>query len=176
MPEPKSKRTSVACRRCRRLRIKCVQEEPGTFPCVQCRKADTAESCAVPQRGDDRDRRHRVRQYFYREEHQRPSSRQSESLPFTSQQHRPRQSLSRDGISVYTDDGTLSPLAARRIRVYEASDVWTLLPPHDDLMAGTRVFVKTCIQVSLVLISAGRLLFEGTRVRYCICGAAFAAK
>lgn len=37
---------------------------------------------------------------------------------------------------------------ARRIEVYAASDdIWSLLPPHDELIQGCRVFLTTCLQV-----------------------------
>ena len=42
----------------------------------------------------------------------------------------------------------LSPAVARRIEVYAASDdIWSLLPPHEELIQGCRVFLTTCLQV-----------------------------
>ncbi|KIW19657.1 hypothetical protein PV08_00231 [Exophiala spinifera] len=41
---------------------------------------------------------------------------------------------------------TLSPMTARKMQVY-TSDVWSLLPPHEELIQGCRIFVTTCIQI-----------------------------
>ncbi|KAI5824388.1 hypothetical protein K523DRAFT_122477 [Schizophyllum commune Tattone D] len=53
-PPVKLKRGSVACKRCRRLRSKCVHEN-ATPPCVSCRDAGAAEAaeCFFPRRGED---------------------------------------------------------------------------------------------------------------------------
>ncbi|KAL1706778.1 hypothetical protein EV121DRAFT_289163 [Schizophyllum commune] len=53
-PPVKLKRGSVACKRCRRLRSKCVHEN-ATPPCVSCRDAGPAEAaeCFFPRRGED---------------------------------------------------------------------------------------------------------------------------
>ncbi len=43
------------------------------------------------------------------------------------------------------------PASPRRLKVYAASDdIWNLLPPHAELVAGCRVFLATCLQVGFV--------------------------
>ncbi|CAK7217398.1 hypothetical protein SBRCBS47491_003151 [Sporothrix bragantina] len=76
----KPKRSSVACRRCRRLRTKCLQAEPGSDrpgrqqnncnglpPCLPCREAgpDITKECTYATRGDNADRRFRIKRISY---------------------------------------------------------------------------------------------------------------
>ena len=50
-PPPKQKRSSVACRRCRRLRSKCVKEEGGRGVCRGCIDAGVPNECQFLPRG-----------------------------------------------------------------------------------------------------------------------------
>ncbi|KAF9255994.1 hypothetical protein L218DRAFT_261253 [Marasmius fiardii PR-910] len=50
-PPPKQKRSSVACRRCRRLRAKCVKEEGGQGLCRGCIDAGVPNECQFLPRG-----------------------------------------------------------------------------------------------------------------------------
>ncbi|KAI1079693.1 hypothetical protein F5B20DRAFT_543271 [Whalleya microplaca] len=53
-PAPK-RRAPIACRRCRRMRSKCIHEKAP--PCKSCREANVPEECVFPRRGDsDQDR------------------------------------------------------------------------------------------------------------------------
>ncbi|CAK7223802.1 hypothetical protein SCUCBS95973_005304 [Sporothrix curviconia] len=76
----KPKRSSVACRRCRRLRTKCLQVEAGSDypghqqnsrsgppPCLPCREAgpDIIKECTYATRGDNADRRFRIKRVSY---------------------------------------------------------------------------------------------------------------
>lgn len=63
-PPPARRRGTVACRRCRRLRTKCVHGPECQAPCEACRSAgpSTAADCTFPRRGEkdvDRDFRRR---------------------------------------------------------------------------------------------------------------------
>lgn len=63
-PPPARRRGTVACRRCRRLRTKCVHGPECQAPCEACRAAGpaTAAGCSFPRRGEkdvDRDFRRR---------------------------------------------------------------------------------------------------------------------
>ncbi|KAF1809996.1 hypothetical protein P152DRAFT_145483 [Eremomyces bilateralis CBS 781.70] len=44
----------------------------------------------------------------------------------------------------------LSPSVARKVEIYSATDIWNLLPPHEELMQGCRVFLTTCLQVGFI--------------------------
>ncbi|KAJ3823236.1 hypothetical protein F5880DRAFT_1568626 [Lentinula raphanica] len=50
-PPPKQKRSSVACRRCRRLRAKCVKEERDGGLCRGCIDAGVPNECEFLPRG-----------------------------------------------------------------------------------------------------------------------------
>lgn len=88
---PKPKRSSVACRRCRRLRTKCLQAEGvndrphnsrnGPPPCLPCREAgpDVTKECTYATRGDNADRRFRIKRISYGDVMVQPSS--SGSVP-----------------------------------------------------------------------------------------------
>ncbi|KAH9897589.1 hypothetical protein F4778DRAFT_241921 [Xylariomycetidae sp. FL2044] len=64
---PKLKRSSIACRRCRRLRTKCLQDGQPQTPCLPCRRAGPSEarSCAFAERGDNADRKVRTMKFTH---------------------------------------------------------------------------------------------------------------
>jgi hypothetical protein len=150
----RQKRTSVACRRCRRLRIKCIQDH-GKLPCAQCRSAGSSEShtCAIPKRGDDRDRRYRIK-YPQERDLVRPNE-SATSMAATAATtamtivEDATWSSPRSGSPRNVGIDHLSPLTARKIEIYSTSDIWSLLPPHEELIRGARVFVTTCLQVGM---------------------------
>jgi hypothetical protein len=150
IPGRKPRRTSVACRRCRRLRIKCVQEQ-NQLPCQPCRNAGASEmsECARPRRGDDQDRR-------YRTHTQRDESSEA-TMQQETQQVRHGEPASTDEPLALGDAAlatwsptTFSPHTARRIEIYSSSDLWQLLPPLPELIAGANVFVTNCLQVGFI--------------------------
>ncbi|KAI3390778.1 hypothetical protein diail_8679 [Diaporthe ilicicola] len=68
-PPPPRRRGTVACRRCRRLRTKCLHGPESNPPCEACRSAgpQTASECSFPRRGEkDTDRDFRRRQPAHR--------------------------------------------------------------------------------------------------------------
>lgn len=68
-PPPPRRRGTVACRRCRRLRTKCLHGPDSNPPCEACRSAgpQTASECSFPRRGEkDVDRDFRRRQPAHR--------------------------------------------------------------------------------------------------------------
>ncbi|KAG8161061.1 hypothetical protein KVR01_009325 [Diaporthe batatas] len=68
-PPPPRRRGTVACRRCRRLRTKCLHGPESNPPCEACRSAgpQTASECSFPRRGEkDVDRDFRRRQPAHR--------------------------------------------------------------------------------------------------------------
>ncbi|KAL1901437.1 hypothetical protein Sste5346_001842 [Sporothrix stenoceras] len=233
---PKPKRSSVACRRCRRLRTKCLQAEGtndrsshqqnnrnGPPPCLPCREAgpDVTKECTYATRGDNADRRFRIKRISYGDVMIQPSS--SGSVP-------PSASVSVSASRASSVSSSVNPLPApqrmattttavpmlaspveddietvdndddeddeerfirgplirsrrqnsssshnnhfhhhhnshgrpshapppipaspRRLQVYAASDdIWNLLPPHAELLAGCRVFLATCLQVGFI--------------------------
>ncbi|KAI0020664.1 hypothetical protein F4780DRAFT_358819 [Xylariomycetidae sp. FL0641] len=55
---PVKRRAPIACRRCRRMRSKCIHEK--TAPCKACREANVPDECVFPSRGSvDQDRQFR---------------------------------------------------------------------------------------------------------------------
>ncbi|KAI5921146.1 hypothetical protein F4810DRAFT_376425 [Camillea tinctor] len=55
---PVKRRAPIACRRCRRMRSKCIHDKAP--PCKSCKEANVPEECVFPSRGDvDQDRQFR---------------------------------------------------------------------------------------------------------------------
>ncbi|KAI1501631.1 hypothetical protein F5X99DRAFT_381949 [Biscogniauxia marginata] len=55
---PVKRRAPIACRRCRRMRSKCVHDKAA--PCKSCKEANVPDECEFPSRGDvDQDRQFR---------------------------------------------------------------------------------------------------------------------
>ncbi|KAJ9134089.1 Fungal-specific transcription factor domain-containing protein [Pleurostoma richardsiae] len=177
-PVSKPKRSSVACRRCRRLRTKCLQDEHHLTPCLPCRDAGPAiaKDCAFASRGDNADRRFRIKRVTHVEVSSQTSSVSSRcapsSLPRRLRNGRSNavESTTRDAFPTpsrrrrsndnesegppfraVSEQASLSPSIARRVQVYAASDdIWSLLPPHEELLAGCRVYLTTCLQVGFI--------------------------
>ncbi|CAK7198901.1 hypothetical protein SEUCBS139899_001569 [Sporothrix eucalyptigena] len=229
---PKPKRSSVACRRCRRLRTKCLQAESsgdkngrqsndrnGPPPCLPCQEAgpDVTKECSYATRGDNADRRFRIKRISYGDVMVQPSTASASAsasvtasrassvsssavplppittLQMSSQRmtavvpmlqspveddvdtvdhdnndeddeedrfvrgplthSRRQQSSSHHNFhhSRTSQSGPPIPASPRQLQVYAASDdIWNLLPPHSELLAGCRVFLATCLQVGFI--------------------------
>ncbi|RDW80196.1 hypothetical protein BP6252_04834 [Coleophoma cylindrospora] len=127
----KLKRAPVACKRCRRLRGKCVHESANP-PCDACRLAgpDEAAECFFPARGEkgpDRDfRRKRTR----RADIVRAGDASSSASP----------GLVRDSQMSQAPNPTPLPTAAG----------WNLLPPHPEVLEGCKIFTTSFFQLGFI--------------------------
>ncbi|RDW91689.1 hypothetical protein BP5796_02854 [Coleophoma crateriformis] len=153
-PAPRRKRAPVACRRCRRLRSKCVHES-SVPPCELCKSAGeaTAASCVFlsRNRGDRdhqiyvNDREYRQRRcnvvssntYHYSTENGRVVENDietSRALAQWSEVVRPQIDLS-PPLSVGT---TTDP------------NMWSVLPPFNEVVEGCRTFFTACFQLGFL--------------------------
>ncbi|RDW60578.1 hypothetical protein BP6252_11961 [Coleophoma cylindrospora] len=153
-PAPRRKRAPVACRRCRRLRSKCVHES-SVPPCELCKSAGEviAASCVFlsRNRGDgdhqiyvnDREYRQRRRNivssntYDYSTEIGRVVENDIETSRTLAQWRevvRPQINLS-PPLSVGT---TVDP------------NIWSILPPFNEVVEGCRTFFTSCFQLGFL--------------------------
>ncbi|EXJ93805.1 hypothetical protein A1O1_02198 [Capronia coronata CBS 617.96] len=155
---PKLGRAAVACRRCRRLRIKC-QHEGTRSPCQNCQGGN--HECIFPQRGEpDYDRAFRQDRRRMRQNQQELSrghslSSDNASLPNVLSDgpedrglrtQKPPRSLHHylhahpgaEGLQT----GNTTPTAA-------ATD-WTLLPPFEEVVEGCKVFTLSYFQLGFL--------------------------
>lgn len=133
----KPRRSTVACRRCRRLRTKCIHT--GAPPCDSCRTAgaEVATECHFARRGEkDVDREFRIRprkQVAQGVSPQQPTS-------FLGNQPTPVNSSSFPA-SVSPTAETLLLLAGQRSEN---------LPPRDEIVEGCRVFTTSYFQLGFL--------------------------
>lgn len=178
-PPPTRRRGTVACRRCRRLRTKCLHGPDGQAPCDSCRSAgrQAATECTFPKRGEkdvDRDFRRRPPP-------QRlsiSSSSTSQDTPDATVSAAPAVQPLRTGASVPADapvfgSMSTSPGSARHhslsldnTHLQNFSAPVTLsqrrhgplpipisgafFPPHEDIVAGCRTFVTSYFQLGFL--------------------------
>lgn len=173
---PLRRRGTVACRRCRRLRTKCVHGPDCQAPCDACRASgpQAAADCAFPRRGEkdtDRDFRRRL-----------PSQRMSVSSSSSSSRGTPSLSASAappvqplpSGTSIPVDAPISASLArpagqqssqsnahvhnmsshiSQSQRQFSSSATPTsgvFFPPHEEIVAGCRVFVSSYFQLGFL--------------------------
>ncbi|KAG5984452.1 hypothetical protein E4U55_004796 [Claviceps digitariae] len=119
------RRSPIACRRCRRMRSKCIHEK-GKSPCKSCFEAGIpAEECIFPARGQpDLDREYR---------HPRTRSDKS-NRAVTGTAVKSRRSIT----------GSLSASPRR------SADDWDSLPPTEDVIDGVRLFTQQYFQLSFI--------------------------
>ncbi|KAF2765114.1 hypothetical protein EJ03DRAFT_219543 [Teratosphaeria nubilosa] len=138
--QPKKRRGNGACRRCRRLRTKCIHEGRQP-PCAGCHRAGGAVSaiCSFPRRGEqDIDR-------LYRAKHFRTPD------AIVVQQRDLFKSVRDD----HVDPAESSPQGARS-RSQDPASVHSLrthdtgLPPLNDLIEGCRVFLASYFQLGFI--------------------------
>lgn len=129
-------RARVACRRCRRLRVKCLHDH-ATAPCTACQKAgpNVAAECVFPPRGvseiDREFRRGKGRA--------RLSNTEGQSSP-TSSQRGSKQKFST----------ALPSVAPPTARVAPVVDLWELLPPLSEVVEGCRIFAISFFQLGFI--------------------------
>ncbi|KKY23857.1 putative n-carbamoylsarcosine amidase [Phaeomoniella chlamydospora] len=129
----KHRRAPVACRRCRRLRSKCLHTnaKPPCGPCYEAGPQEAAE-CFFPARGEpDKDREFRRRRIKASERSQTGDARSSSvTLP---------KSTSVNGGTVASSPSAGLP-----------EDRWDLLPPLDEVIEGCRVFFTSYFQLGFL--------------------------
>lgn len=123
------RRSPIACRRCRRMRSKCIHEK-GTSPCKSCFEAGIpAENCVFPVRGQpdlDRDYRHpRTR-----------SDKVDKSITGSTTGSAAKSRRSTTG----------GPLASPR----RLADDWESLPPTEEIIDGVNLFTKQYFQLGFI--------------------------
>ncbi|OIW32648.1 hypothetical protein CONLIGDRAFT_630305 [Coniochaeta ligniaria NRRL 30616] len=149
------KRVSKACRRCRRLRTKCVNQG-GVAPCEPCREAKA--DCSFPSRGEpDADR-------AFRQPRQRTPRSQSAGISTTgatgsSAGRTPPQLLRRDTHDTDTIVANGSPNASFPTRLVlqpTLSDTssptpgWESLPPYQEVVDGVQCLTTSFFQLGFL--------------------------
>ena len=128
--------------RCRRLRIKCVQDN-GKAPCAPCTRAGPAErqTCGFASRGDDQDRRFRIKRP--------PTEGPQQPASATPTKFHASSAEATSPLTVHRD--SVAPLPVRKFETFStSSDIWDQLPPHEEILAGVRTFVTCCTQVGFI--------------------------
>ncbi|KAH9884381.1 hypothetical protein F4778DRAFT_565068 [Xylariomycetidae sp. FL2044] len=171
---PPRVRTSKACRRCRRLKVKCINRGRDDAPCEPCRLA--AQECAFPRRGEvNHDRE-------YRNPRGRPqvstASRSTSDLDGSNMPVRPIAATPAPGTPASTVSGDRSmqtasrtadephvPLAASRQRYgtsvsstppcpppmpRQAGPGWESLPPYEEVVDGVKALTTSYFQLGFL--------------------------
>ncbi|KAH6880530.1 n-carbamoylsarcosine amidase [Thelonectria olida] len=147
------RRNPVACRRCRRLRSKCIHHV-NKAPCDACNKAgpEVASECYFPRRGEkDVDRQFRSRPFAV--PHAAPLREDTDGIPVTQSLDRtPREHThtapSIDRLRYQFSNGSakihqvLIPAPGFRIE--------DVLPPMDEVIEGCRIFVTSYFQLGFI--------------------------
>ncbi|KAG7095821.1 hypothetical protein E1B28_006518 [Marasmius oreades] len=134
-PPQKQKRSSVACRRCRRLRAKCVKEEGGQGLCRGCIDAGVPNECQFLPRGMSAIDRA-----------PRPSQKRKRQRRDTSPEH------DLDSFSSHTVDGVCTA-CHQQVSPQPLSppeNVEDLLPPQQELIDGCEWFFSTYFQLGFL--------------------------
>ena len=128
-PAVKHRRAPVACRRCRRLRSKCIHNNAKP-PCAPCQEAGTqaAAECFFPARGEpDEDRQFRRRRAKASEKQQSADTKRTS----IASNHK-------------------SPSLPQTSPAPPSGDKWNLLPPLDEVIEGCRVFFTQYFQLGFL--------------------------
>ncbi|KAK0656490.1 hypothetical protein B0T16DRAFT_38676 [Cercophora newfieldiana] len=134
-PAAIKRRSPIACRRCRRMRSKCIHEK-GKAPCQACAEAGLgASDCIFPVRGQpdhDRDYRHpRMR-----------SEKSSKRDPVK---------VRRDILDAPVIRSPTAPLpGVPRPRVPKGADEWDLLPPLPEVIDSVNRFTRHYFQLGFI--------------------------
>ncbi|KAI8623386.1 hypothetical protein F5Y19DRAFT_481753 [Xylariaceae sp. FL1651] len=127
-PPPVKRRAPIACRRCRRLRSKCVHEKAP--PCKACKEANVAEECLFPSRGDlDQDR-------AFRHPRQRADRKSKFDLIKVKREPPQAPTLGLDALSNY--------------RPPKLANEWELLPEMDVIVDGIHTFIRHFYQIGFI--------------------------
>lgn len=124
---PIKRRAPIACRRCRRMRSKCIHEKAP--PCKSCLEANVPEECAFPTRGDsDQDRQ-------FRHPRQRADKR------------------AKSDVKVKREAPTSPRSLHRALNDYKPPNMeneWELLPGVDTIVDGINTFTKNYYQLGFI--------------------------
>ncbi|KAI1814583.1 hypothetical protein GGS20DRAFT_403986 [Poronia punctata] len=122
------RRAPIACRRCRRLRSKCIHDKVA--PCKGCREANVADECSFPSRGElDHDR-------SFRHPRQRADKKNKHEL-----------------LKVKRESGTMSGLGLdplSNLRPPQLANEWDLLPHMDAIVDGIHTFIRHFYQIGFI--------------------------
>ncbi|KAI0874068.1 hypothetical protein GGS24DRAFT_360161 [Hypoxylon argillaceum] len=128
VPLPVKRRAPIACRRCRRLRSKCMHDKAP--PCKACKEAGVPEECAFPSRGDlDQDR-------AFRHPRQRADRKSKLDLVKVKREPAPMPSLGLDAFSNY--------------RPPRLANEWDLLPEMEVIVDGIHTFIRHFYQIGFI--------------------------
>lgn len=151
--QPKFRRAAIACRRCRRLRVRCrhVGARP---PCESC--SQTGHECVFPQRGEpdfDRAYRHERIQRGLNVDGQPRAEAGSQSQDSLSRsdgckasaqsaepQHETEDLISLEGSEMQASDRSSAT----------AQSGWNLLPPLEEVVEGCQVFIRSYFQLGFL--------------------------
>ncbi|TRX94031.1 hypothetical protein FHL15_005109 [Xylaria flabelliformis] len=127
-PPPVKRRAPIACRRCRRLRSKCLHDKAP--PCKACKEAGVPEECTFPSRGDlDQDR-------AFRHPRQRADRRNKLEIVKVKREPVSTPSLSLDAFSNY--------------RPPRVANEWDLLPEMEVIVDGIHTFIRHFYQIGFI--------------------------
>ncbi|GAP86614.1 putative related to general repressor of transcription [Rosellinia necatrix] len=127
-PQPVKRRAPIACRRCRRLRSKCLHDKAP--PCKACKEAGVPEECAFPSRGDlDQDR-------AFRHPRQRADKKHKPDLVKVKREPTVTSNLGLDAFSNY--------------RPPKLANEWDLLPEMEVIVDGINTFIRHFYQIGFI--------------------------
>ncbi|KAI0521097.1 hypothetical protein F5B22DRAFT_38507 [Xylaria bambusicola] len=127
-PPPVKRRAPIACRRCRRLRSKCLHEKQP--PCKACKEAGVPEECSFPSRGDlDQDR-------AFRHPRQRADRKHKLDLIKVKREPTTTPSLGLDALSNF--------------RPPKLANEWDLLPEMEVIVDGIHTFIRHFYQIGFI--------------------------
>ncbi|KAI2639312.1 hypothetical protein GGS21DRAFT_548686 [Xylaria nigripes] len=127
-PPPVKRRAPIACRRCRRLRSKCIHDKSA--PCKACKEAGVPDECTFPSRGDfDQDR-------SFRHPRQRADKKNKLECVKVKKEPAPIASLTIDALSNY--------------RPPRLANEWELLPEMDVIIDGIQTFIRHFYQIGFL--------------------------
>ncbi|KAI1379170.1 hypothetical protein F4677DRAFT_442897 [Hypoxylon crocopeplum] len=124
---PIKRRAPIACRRCRRMRSKCIHDKAP--PCKPCMEANVPEECVFPSRGDsDRDR-------LFRHPRQRSDKRSKSDIKVK------KEPLASPGFvcNVLAD-----------YRPPKLENEWDLLPGVETVVDGINTFTRNYYQLGFI--------------------------
>ncbi|KAI1614912.1 fungal-specific transcription factor domain-containing protein [Exophiala viscosa] len=146
---PDLRRAPIACRRCRRLRVKCRHKEAQP-PCESCSR--TGHVCVFPRRGEpDFDRAYRHERSQKKGDSVRQSPEITERLDyqrnidmhdpfFTAIEPRVEETTSPQGPQTHDPSSNASSFTER----------WNLLPPFEEVVEGCEVFITSYFQLGFL--------------------------
>ncbi|CAH0038971.1 unnamed protein product [Clonostachys solani] len=151
-PQPVKRRSAVACKRCRRLRSRCVHEKANP-PCEACRDAGRSNECEFPLRGQkDTDRAFRRRPFAATTSQKQPGTAQGTAggtgtvnftppiAPAAHMYANPEQQRTPAGPSIEVSLGLPTP----------QMDRVDVLPPPEEVLEGCNVFVTSYFQLGFI--------------------------